>query len=60
ELIDIDQIYGFEKGWALKENQKYGKKGGEIYDFLQEFVTSGEVEKENVPNMSTIKNWMNT
>ncbi|CAG8735285.1 6296_t:CDS:2 [Gigaspora margarita] len=57
--MDIDQIYGFEKGWALKGNQKYSKKSGEIYNSLQEFVVSGEVEKENVPNMSIIKNWIN-
>ncbi|CAG8848281.1 22565_t:CDS:1, partial [Gigaspora margarita] len=27
---------------------------------LQEFVASGEMEKENVPSISTIKNWINT
>ncbi|CAG8530440.1 23701_t:CDS:2 [Gigaspora rosea] len=90
ELMNIDQIYDFEKGWALKGNQKYGKKGGgkrikknvkqllismflngninphdkltaqEMYDSFQEFVASGEVEKEDVPSISTIKNWINT
>ncbi|CAG8823539.1 808_t:CDS:2, partial [Gigaspora margarita] len=27
ELMDIDQIYDFEKGWAVKGNQIYSKKG---------------------------------
>ncbi|CAG8804746.1 33158_t:CDS:2 [Gigaspora margarita] len=86
----IDQIYGFEKGWALKENQKYGKKDSgkhikknvkqllisillngninshdklnaqEMHGSLQKFVASREVEKEDVPNVSMIKNWINT
>ena len=90
ELMDVDQFYGFEKGWAVKGNQKYSKKGGgkrikkhvkqflismflngninphdkltaqEMHDSLQEFVVSGEVEKEDVPNVSTIKNWINS
>lgn len=77
-----------QKGWALKENQIFGKKGGgkrindevkkllqamflngnlnardklnpqEMQDELQRFVESGEIQKEDVPKTSTIKNWI--
>ncbi|CAG8536961.1 5574_t:CDS:2 [Cetraspora pellucida] len=66
ELMNVDQIYGFEKGWALKGNQKYGKKGSgkrikkHVKQLLIKFVESGEVDKEDVPNLSTIKNWINS
>ncbi|CAG8543700.1 6756_t:CDS:1, partial [Scutellospora calospora] len=32
----------------------------EMYDFFQEFVISEKVEKEDMLNMSTIKNWINS
>ncbi|CAG8649729.1 3144_t:CDS:2, partial [Gigaspora margarita] len=55
--MDIDQIYDFEKGWALKGNQKYCKKGGgkRIKKKVKQLlITSGEVEKKDV------QNWINT
>ena len=84
----MDDDYLFQKGWALKENQIFGKKGGgkrindevkkllqamflngnlnawdklnpqKMHDELQRFVESGEIQKEDVPKTSTIKNWI--
>ena len=84
----MDDDYPLQKGWALKENQIFGKKGGgkrindevkkllqamflngnlnardklnpqEMHDELQRFVESREIQKEDVPKTSTIKNWI--
>ncbi|RIB16674.1 hypothetical protein C2G38_2038385 [Gigaspora rosea] len=37
------------QGWALKENQKFGKRGG---------VKAGSLEESEVPRVSTIQNWI--
>jgi|ERR1043165_362088 hypothetical protein len=80
--------FALPSGWALKENQKFGKKGGgkriskhvvpyleayflagdvdkserytaqEMYNELKELVEKGILEKEAIPKVSTIGNWI--
>ncbi|RIB23511.1 hypothetical protein C2G38_2032692 [Gigaspora rosea] len=52
-------------GWALKVNQKFGKKGArkrispEIRILLEGyFLAEGEIKMEKVPKVSTIQNWI--
>ncbi|CAG8607145.1 231_t:CDS:2, partial [Dentiscutata heterogama] len=64
KLIDIDQVYRFEKVGHMFLNRNINLHDKlttqEMHDSFQEFVVSGEVGKEDVPNMNTIKNWINS
>ena len=54
-------------GWALKENQKYGKKGSgkrmkkHVVEILQSLFLAddGDIDCEDIPKESTIQNWIN-
>ncbi|CAJ0632002.1 10884_t:CDS:2, partial [Entrophospora sp. SA101] len=47
-------------GWALKEVQKYGKKGGgkQMLDVLKSKVEEGEIENSDLPKLPTIQGWI--
>ncbi|RHZ80587.1 hypothetical protein Glove_134g146 [Diversispora epigaea] len=55
----------FCSGWALKENQKYGKKGGgkhmtkAVKELLKIFFHTGDENKtDEIPQLKTIENWI--
>ncbi|RHZ61185.1 hypothetical protein Glove_349g83 [Diversispora epigaea] len=61
--IDNDQIFHLSCGWALKCNQKYGKKGSgksakDMLDGLKEMVENNELTAEAIPSLKTIENWI--
>ena len=88
QASDYKLGFSLSSGWALKENQKFGKKGGgkriskhvvpyleayflagdvdkserytaqEMYNELKELVEKGILEKEAIPKVSTIGNWI--
>ncbi|CAG8741871.1 17359_t:CDS:2, partial [Rhizophagus irregularis] len=73
EEIDIDQKFPLAKGWALKGNQKLGRRGGKrmkkredrlnarsMRDELLKHVEAGELEEEDILKVNTIQNWINT
>ncbi|PKK56973.1 hypothetical protein RhiirC2_798924, partial [Rhizophagus irregularis] len=55
EEIDIDQKFPLVKGWALKGNQKLGRRGGKRMK-----KRAGELEEEDILKVNTIQNWINT
>ncbi|GET00825.1 hypothetical protein GLOIN_2v1477631 [Rhizophagus clarus] len=46
--------------WALKENQKFGKKEGaqEMHNELKGLVEERVLEEKEIPKISTISNWI--
>ncbi|GBC00587.1 hypothetical protein RclHR1_03900004 [Rhizophagus clarus] len=88
ERIDIKEVYPLKSGWALKENQKFGKKGAgkrmtsqvrallegyfmagnadksnrytaqDMKNELDKCAQEGEIDKDNVPKVTTIQNWI--
>lgn len=86
--LDVEETFELKKGWALKGNQKYGKRGGgkrmtkrvrsylegyflagnmnksdrmtasEMVSELQTLVQEGEIPIEEVPEKTTIANWI--
>ncbi|CAG8735163.1 3260_t:CDS:2 [Gigaspora rosea] len=68
-IIDIDEnwIFDLPLGWALKCNQKYGKKGQcdssdrytakDMLKELNEIAENGELMYEVIPSLKTIENW---
>ncbi|CAB5394385.1 hypothetical protein RhiirA1_396360 [Rhizophagus irregularis] len=55
EEIDIDQKFPLAKGWALKGNQKLGRRGGKRMK-----KRADELEEEDILKVNTIQNWINT
>ncbi|PKC53042.1 hypothetical protein RhiirA1_512460, partial [Rhizophagus irregularis] len=85
---DIKKVYPLKAGWALKENQKFGKKGAgkrmtnqvrtllegyfmagnadksnrytaqDMQCELEKCAQEGEINKEDVPKVTTIQNWI--
>ncbi|CAB4404485.1 unnamed protein product [Rhizophagus irregularis] len=51
QVSDYKLDFSLSSGWALKENQKFGKKGGGL-------VEEGILEEEEIPKVSTISNWI--
>ncbi|RHZ72722.1 hypothetical protein Glove_240g36 [Diversispora epigaea] len=49
-FIDIE--FQLMSGWALKANQKFGKRE------LNDMATSGELDPEIIPKVETIENWI--
>ncbi|RIA94341.1 hypothetical protein C1645_734867 [Glomus cerebriforme] len=73
DASSADINFQFPIGWMLKSNQKLGRKGKgkrmkkkdkmtakDMYNELQTFVESGELEAEDVPKITTIQNWIST
>ena len=88
QALDYTLDFALSSEWALKENQKFGKKGGgkriskhvvpyleayflagdvdkserytaqKMYNELKELVEKGILEKEAIPKVSTIGNWI--
>ncbi|RHZ86975.1 hypothetical protein Glove_41g97 [Diversispora epigaea] len=46
--------FPLQSGWALKQNQKFGKKGAG-----KRMSIHGEIDNEEVPKVGTIQNWIN-
>ena len=50
---NIKEIYSLQTGWALKENQKFGKKGAEkrmtnqVRALLEGYFIAGNADKSN-------------
>ncbi|CAG8719711.1 17130_t:CDS:2, partial [Racocetra persica] len=53
-------------GWALRDNQKLGNRGSDridaqaMYKELLEYVEASDIEKKDIPKITTIQNWINT
>jgi predicted DNA-binding helix-hairpin-helix protein len=86
--IDIEELFELEKGWALKNKQKYGIRGRgkrmkkkvkfylegyflagninktdrmtakEMVSQLQNLADEGEIQVEDIPEVSTVANWI--
>ncbi|CAG8803192.1 8016_t:CDS:2, partial [Racocetra fulgida] len=59
EKIELKPSY-FDLGWALRERQEYGKRGGEkhmterVKQFLKTYFLSGDMDKKNRFTASTM------
>ncbi|PKY62902.1 hypothetical protein RhiirA4_490297 [Rhizophagus irregularis] len=67
--FNVNAEFQLASGWALKANQKFGKRGNadksdrySANDMLSELIhmaNSGELDPEIIPKIETIENWIN-
>ncbi|PKY24027.1 hypothetical protein RhiirB3_507443 [Rhizophagus irregularis] len=68
--MGVDTEFPLKPGWALKENQKMGNKGGgnlnpkdrytaeKMHESLKELAHENELSVEDIPEVKTIKGWI--
>nr|CAG8517254.1 7859_t:CDS:2 [Entrophospora candida] len=53
QLLDVGETFELKKGWALKGNQKYGKRGGgkrmtkRVKSYLEGYFLAGNINKSD-------------
>ncbi|CAJ0836163.1 12_t:CDS:2 [Entrophospora sp. SA101] len=72
-ITQLSEIFVFDEflkeGWALKENQKFGSKGGNInksdhynaqsmHSELLKIAEEGEIDQESIPKVESIQSWI--